>query len=214
MGKPGFIAMGGVAVVLAAFSLSLLFQNLWIGFFAAFTVAVVWLFMLDRIMVTRLESQTSKLAIRVLIVLLVGFQLYASIRFYLHSDRQSETLTTIRTTIIESISQIEMERALQHTLRHYHMESERDQKTLEGSFRELFEDRLENDGTWIAETPNEDRDMNFTYNIASPDSIVLAVSANFTRGTDPEFLNFNQKAGMYQARTILTEGGVHYEREN
>ncbi|HKL15028.1 MAG TPA: hypothetical protein VJ915_05300, partial [Balneolaceae bacterium] len=61
---------------------------------------------------------------------------------------------------------------------------------------------------------NDDEDIQFTYSIASPDSVVLSVTTAFTKGEDPEFLNNNNQTGLYQARAVLTERGVQYDREN
>src|SRR6056297_830700 len=210
MDNNGKLLIGGIVAVLFAFSLSFLFESLWIGFWAAFLVALVWLFFVDKSLVSK---SPNKVLIRTFIVLFLITQMVAAIQFYYRSDRQIDTLRTIRTTIVSNISQIEMEKTLQHTLRHYYMESEQSESTLEDSFRQLFGDRMEEDGRFhFSTTPDED--MNFTYDIASPDSIVLAVSATYTPGLNPIFENNSGERGTYQAHTILTKNGVRYEREN
>ena len=204
----------GALAVLAAFSLSFLFQNLWVGFFAAFGVGIIWLWMLDRKVVSRLKSQKRIVAVRSFMILLVVLQLAAAFQHYRQGEWQKELLTEIRAIIVDGISQVEMERSLQHTLRHYYSMPESDRATLEDAFRELHEEHLGDKGTWIPETPNEDGDLQFTYSIASPDSIILAVSATFSKGEDPDFVNINQQNGMFQSRAILTRSGVQYERQN
>ena len=211
MDNQGKLLIGGIVAVLIAFSFSLLFGNLWIGFWTAFAVATIWLFILDRTVVSKSSKKT---VIRTFIVLLLITQLLAATQFYSRSDQQVETLQTIRTTIVSNISHIEMEKALQHTLRHYYMESDQPEATLENSFRYLFEDRMESDGHFLHEATEPDEEMNFTYEIASPDSIILAVSATYTPGHNSNFENRSGQFGMYQARTILTKNGVRYEREN
>jgi hypothetical protein len=212
--KNTIFLIGGVLAVVAAFSLSILFDNLWIGFFAAFGTAVLWLWMLDRKMVSRLKDTGNRTAVRVVLILLSGLMLGLSMIHYQRSVQQKEILTSIRTTIIHSITRIEMEKSLQLALRHYHSLPAEEQTTLADSFRDLYDERLNDDGSWTPETPDEDNDMQFTYSIASPDSVVLAVTTTFTRGEDPEFLNTNNQTGLYQARAVLTERGVRYEREN
>jgi hypothetical protein len=210
MEKKGTLLLGGIAAVLITFSLSFLFGNLWIGFWASFVVALIWIFLVDQSLVSK---SSNKVLIRTFIILFLITQLAAAVQFYNRSDRQVENLRTIRSTIVSNISQIEMEKTLQHTLRHYYMETDQSESTLEDSFRQLFGDRMEEGGRFnFSTTPDED--MNFTYDIASPDSIVLAVSATFTPGLDPIFENNSGKKGMYQAHTILTKNGVRYEREN
>ena len=211
MKNQGKLLAVGIAAVLIAFSLSFIFGNLWIGFWTAFATATLWLLILDRSVVSKTSK---KVVIRTFIVLLLITQLLAAIQFYNRSDRQVETLQTIRTTIVSNISHIEMEKALQHTLRHYYMETDQPEATLENSFRYLFEDRMEEDGHFLHDSTDPDEEMNFTYEIASPDSIILAVSATYTPGLDPNFENRSGQSGMYQARTILTKNGVRYEREN
>lgn len=212
--KNTIFLIGGALAVMAAFSLSFLFENLWAGFFPAFGVAVIWLWMLDRRMVSRLEDAGNRITVRVVIVILAGLQLGMSVKHYQRAQQQEELLTTIRTTIIHSISRIEMEKSLQLALRHYYSLAPEEQTTLADAFRELNDERLNDDGTWTPENPNDDGDMQFSYAIASPDSIILAVTTTFTRGEDPDFVNANDQAGLYQARAVLTERGVRYEREN
>ncbi|MDZ7756732.1 hypothetical protein [Rhodohalobacter sp.] len=211
MNNQGKLLIGGIVAVLIAFSLSFIFENLWIGYWTAFAVATVWLFILDRSIISK---SSSRVLIRTFIVLFLITQLLAAIQFYNQSVRQVEILRTIRTTIVSNISQTEMEKALQHTLRHYYMDSDPSETTLENSFRELFGDRMEEGGRFLHEHDSPDEDMNFTYKIATPDSIVLAVTATYTPGIDPNFENNTGKRGMYQAHTILTKNGVRYEREN
>jgi len=206
--------IGGVFAVLAAFSVSILFDNLWIGFSSAFGVAVLWLWMLDRKMVNRLKDAGNRTIVRVVLILLVGLMLGLSVVHYQRAIRQDETLTNIRTTIIHSISRIEMEKPLLLALRHYHSLPSEEQATLADTFRNLYDERLNTDGSWAPETPNDDEDIQFTYSIASPDSVVLSVTTAFTKGEDPEFLNNNNQTGLYQARAVLTERGVQYDREN
>lgn len=212
--KDAILLIGGALAVIAAFSLSLLFQNLWAGFFTAFAAAAVWLWLLDRRLVNRLEDAGNRMMVRIVLVLLVGLQLGLSVIHYQRSVHQEKLLTDIRTTIIHSITRIEMENSLQLALRHYHSLPPEQQISMADAFRDLFDDRLNPDGTWTPETPNDDGDLHFTYSIASPDSIVLAVSTTFTRGEDPKFINANDQKGLYQARTVLTKRGVSHVREN
>ena len=206
--------IGGVFAVLAAFSVSILFDNLWIGFSSAFGVAVLWLWMLDRKMVNRLKDAGNRTIVRVVLILLVGLMLGHSVVHYQRAVQQDETLTNIRTTIIHSISRIEMEKSLLLALRHYHSLPSEEQTSLADAFQNLYNERLNTDGSWTPETPNDDEDIQFTYSIASPDSVVLSVTTAFTKGEDPEFLNNNNQTGLYQARAVLTERGVQYDREN
>lgn len=214
MENQGKLLIGGLFAVLIAFSLAFLFQNLWIGYTAAFMTAVIWLIIVDQRVASKNESRAALFSFRVIILLLIVTQALASIQFYINSDRQKETLRTIRTTIIHGISQTEMEKTLLHTLRHYYQESEPSNATLEESFRTLFTERLNEDGTISPEDPDEEREMPLLYEVADPDSIVLSVSAVFTPGYDSNFENSNGNRGMYEAIATLTKEGVVYERQN
>lgn len=205
---------GGIIALLIAFSLAFLFQNLWIGYTAAFITAIIWLVIIDQKIVSKSNNRSARPIFRFFVILLLITQILASVRFYMRSDFQKENLRTIRTTIIEAISHTEMEKALQQTLRHYYQETDYSETTLEESFRTLFADRLNEDGTFDPEIPDPDREMPVTYEIASPDSIILEVSAVFTPGYDADFLNISGNRGMYEARAILTKDGVVYERQN
>ncbi|MEX2455693.1 MAG: hypothetical protein WD381_00195 [Balneolaceae bacterium] len=214
MKNKGRLLFGGILAVPIAFSISILFESLWVGYFAAFITATIWLIVLDRSIVSKSQNKSSKTLIRTFIGLLVITQLYASIQYYEQSERHGDNLNNIRTTIVSSISHLEMEKALQRTLRYYYLETDQTELTLEDSFRELFEDRMADNNTFLHETPNDSEDMHFTYEIASPDSIILSVSATFTHGTDVVFENRSGQTGMYEARTTLTKNGVEYERQN
>ena len=208
------ILIGGTLAVVAAFSLAILFENLWIGLFSAFAVAVAWLWLFDRSMVSRLQDSGNRIVVRIILVPLVGLTFSLSVVHYQRAQEQREILTEIRTTIIHSVTRVEMEKSLQLTLRHFHTLPSEEQTTLADAFRDLYDGRLNDDGTWTPEMPDDDGDLQYTYSIASPDSIVLAVNTTFTKGDDPEFINRNNQTGLYQARAVLTEGGVRYEREN
>lgn len=210
----GKLLLSGILAVPIAFSLSILFENLWIGYAAAFLTGTIWLILLDRTIISTSQNRSSKLLMRTFIGLLLLSQLYASIQYYDHSERHRDSLHTIRTDIVESISHLEMEKALQQTLRHYYLESNHTELTLEDSFRELFSDRMVDDSTFLHETPTDGEEMNFRYEIASPDSIILSVSATFTPGFDSGFENRSGQTGMYEASTIVTKNGVRYERQN
>lgn len=214
MKTQGKLLLSGIFAVPIAFSLSILFESLWVGYFAAFITATIWLIVLDRSIVSKSQNKSSKTLIRTFIGLLVITQIYASIQYYKQSERHGDNLRNIRTTIVSSISHLEMEKALQHTLRHYYLETDQTELTLEDSFRELFEDRMADNNTFLHETPNESEEMYFTYEIASPDSIILSVSATFTPGIEVVFENRSGQIGMYEARTTLTKNGVQYERQN
>jgi hypothetical protein len=205
---------GGIIAVVIAFSLAFLFQNLWIGYITAFITAIIWLVIIDQKIVSKSKHRTAKPIFRLVVVLLLITQIFASVHFYMRSDFQKENLRTIRTTIIHGISQTEMEKALQQTLRHYYQETDYSKTTLEESFRTLFADRMNEDSTFDPEFPDQKREMPVTYEIASPDSIILEVSAIFTPGYNADFQNISGNRGMYEASAILTKEGVVYERKN
>jgi len=207
------LLIGGALAVIAAFSLSFLFQNLWIGFFTAFTVAAIWLWLLDGRMVSRLENTGNRKLVRITFVLLVGLQLGLSVINHQRALNQAANLQDIRITIIHSVSKIEMKNSLLQVLRHYHSLPTEELTSIADAFNDLFDDRLNSDGIWAPDTPTDD-DMEFTYSIASPDSIILAVTATYTKGKNPNFINANNQTGMYQARTVLTKEGVRHVREN
>ncbi|MEX0647311.1 MAG: hypothetical protein WEA56_00265 [Balneolaceae bacterium] len=205
---------GGSVGVFAAFSLAFLFGDLWIGFFAALLISVIYLFLLDRWMVRPLASQKTRKTVRVLIILLAGFQIWVSVLHFQRSGRQSEILSDIRTTIDGSISQLETERPLHTVLRHYHLQPDEEDKTVEVLFRELMDNRLLDDGTFLPSIGDINNEISFTWLAASPDSVIITSIASITKGEDPEFINANEQAGFYQANAILTPRGVRYEREN
>jgi hypothetical protein len=211
MENQGRFLLAGIVAVPAAFSLALLFNSLWIGYTAAFITAVIWLVLLDRYFMAALES---RVIVRSLIGLLVAAQAVAAVYQYNHTERHTDTLQTIRTTIVEAISHLEMERDLQAVLRHFYMEPNRAGTTLEESFRDLFEDRMADGNTFLHKPPGGDEDLSFIYEIASPDSIILSVSATYTPGMDAAYNNRTGRTGMYEARTTLTKNGVRYERQN
>lgn len=208
-----FVA-GGAAGVLAAFCLAFLFQNLWVGFFAALIVVAIYLYLLDRWMIRHMESPKIKKTIRLFIVLLLGFQLYVSVLHYHRAEHQSEILTDIRTIIDDTTVRLEAEQALNKTLHHYYLKPDDQEKTLESMFRELMDDRLLDDGTFLPSTEERNSDITFTWHAASPDSVIITAVTAISKGENPEFVNVNKKMGFYQASAILTPGGVNYEREN
>jgi hypothetical protein len=209
---------GGIGAMLAAFGVSYLFQDLWIGFFSAFAIALIYLFLFDKNMVRNLELPGAKTAIRVLVCSLVAVQLFTAIIMYAKAERQKTLLSDIRQTIDSSVMQSDMKNALLVTFRHYHIEANRQEETLGALFTRLHSDRISGDGRFITESlaqldDAENPPILYLYE-AVADTVSITAVAAISNGSDSEFSNLNGETGKLQMRATLTRGGIDYEREN
>ncbi|MCC5912925.1 MAG: hypothetical protein JJU46_01000 [Balneolaceae bacterium] len=215
-----FLLAGGIGGMLTAFSLSYLFQDLWIGFFSAFVVALIYLYLLDKRMVQTMELPGAKVVIRSLVGCLVVAQLFMALIMYAKADRQKKLLSDIRQTIDSGVIQSDMKNALLVTFRHYHLETDRDgEVTMASIFEELNSDRIGEDGRFITKSlaqmdAAEDPPILYIYDVAGADTVRLTAIAAISNGADPDFANLNGETGKLQVRATLTSGGIDYEREN
>ncbi|MEX0719124.1 MAG: hypothetical protein WD059_00565 [Balneolaceae bacterium] len=214
MKKENYVLVAGLFGVAAATSLSLLFSNIWIGIFSAVIVSIVYLFFLDKWMIQKLQPSGTRKTVRYLIGFLVVLQLYALGYHVISSSRQYDNLMTIRTTIENSIAQLETEQTLIEALRHYHHEADKENRTVASSFIEVTGDRFLEDTTLLPITPANSPALSYTAEIPNPDSVFITVTSDVAWGTNTEFVNLGSEIGKYQAKAILTAKGVSYEREN
>lgn len=201
-------------LILVSISLAFLVENIWIAFFAAFFVAAIYLILLDKWVVQKLDNSNHKKIIRTLLALLIVFQLYSGVMNTFRSNIQQDTLKTIRTYIDSSIAQIEVEKNLLAALRYYYHTSDDEEKTLENSFKTIMGNQLKEDGTISFKDTSRVQELDFIYDIVNEDSIIVYVSAQVGQGVDSEYKNLNSKSGKYEAKGILTPKGVDYERTN
>ncbi len=190
------------------------FIDLWQSFFAALVIAVIFVLHLYKTQVPKKTTGKKKLALVSALVILFSLQAVASYILYEKSVYHKELLRDIRSRISESLLKMEMERALQHTLRTYYLSENNKTESLESTFRNLMNDRLVNDNMFSATLPGNNEDFSIYYDFASPDSLILTAVAKVAYGTDPEFDNLDDKTGMLQAKSTLTKNGWTYAREN
>jgi len=191
------------------------YMNLWQSCLAAFIVSGIFVLHLFRLQFTDNRTGRKKAALSSALIILFSLQAVASYLLYEKSVKNRVLLRDIRTHISETLAKMEMEKALQHTLRtYYFFEGNSKSESLEATFKKLLDDRIANDNILSASVPGNNEDFSIYYDFASPDSIILTVVGNVAYGMDPEFDNFNNKTGMFQATSTLTLNGSTYAREN
>lgn len=207
------LLIGGVLAIILSLSISFFLGKIWLGYFTAFTISVIYLFFLDRIVISGIESSSSRKIIRIFIILLVAVQLYMSILNVQRAEWQTDLLVDLRTNIISEIAQTDIKLTAHNTLKQHYKNSESQSNTLESSFREVLNERLLDDGTLLPDN-NDESDISYSYEISTPDSIIVRAVGSFSKGENPEHTNHNNDTGMFRAIAILTTNGVSYEREN
>lgn len=211
--KTGYIIAGSLCLVFSA-GVSYLSGNIWAGFLIAFTIGVLYLFILDRTQVQSLEKRNQKLTLRVIIVLLVLSQSLAAYAIYDMSRFQQENLAKIRSSIDEGVSKLYTQKFLLDTLEFYYGQTDQPDASIASSFREVIGDQLQPDGTILFTDQYVNRDITFRYEIPTPDKVIIRASAKIGKGQNPEFVNVGSETGKYQAVATVTPNGIDYEREN
>lgn len=209
----GYI-IAGILGVAASAGVSFVTGNIWSGFLTAILVGVLYLVIMDRKLVQLIENPSQKVVIRILIVMLVLAQSFTAYMVYDRSQFMQDNLAKTRSTIDEGSSKIHTQEILLETFKHYYSESGQADVTIASSFREVMGDNLHADGTLDFSEPNVNRDINFRYEIVSPDEVVITASAKIGKGENPKFVNVSDETGKYQAYATLTPEGINYEREN
>lgn len=200
--------------IAASAGFSYLSGNIWAGFFCVIFISICYLIYLDRTVVTSLNHNKHKVAIRVLIAALVVVQVYASYMSYDQSQFTKNNLTETRSTIDEGASKFHTQQVLLDTFLHYYSRADEPDASIASSFKEVMGDRLNADGTLDFTPPQLNEDVVFKYEIVSPDEVVITASAKIGKGENPQFVNVSTETGKYQAVATLTPNGIGYEREN
>lgn len=211
--EAGYIIVGILSVAACA-GIAFITENIWTGFFAGFIFGIIYLLILDRKMIQSLDKSGHKTTARVLITALVLAQCYASYVIYDRSQFAENNLHQTRSNIDEGVSKLRTQEVLLKTLQHYYSQSDQTEATIASAFREVMGDRLNPDGTVDMTEPGVRTDIQFGYEIISPDEVSITASATIGKGVNPDFVNVSSQTGKYQAVATLTPNGIDYEREN
>lgn len=204
--------VAGLVGVAAGASLSLLFENAWIGYFTAFGVSVLILILMTKSMLPKISPSGVKKTMLYLFGFLVILQSYYSVLTWNQAKFQKDTLREIRVIIESGIGRVESEKLMINTLKFYYL-SETD-STLEQHFMKVADDKLLENGSLSVREMTDESDLKLYYEIPASDSIVIYASSVVALGDDPKFENRSGKEGRYEARATLTKRGVRYERQN
>jgi len=123
---------------------------------------------------------------------------------------QQKLLGTIRTTIGDGVLRSFTSKVMLPPFHEYYARNQRRQMPIGKLFLALHKDRIHG-GHFKPDTL--DQQASFLNDI-SDTSITLTMVDTVARGRDAAFKNTNGQTGRLQAKAILTERGVQYEREN
>lgn len=123
---------------------------------------------------------------------------------------QRKTLGTIRTIIGDGIQRSFVSTVMLPPFRQYYAKNQRRQMPIGKIFLALNKDRIR-DGYFKFDS--DEYEVSFLKDV-SDTSITLMMVDTVARGRNAAFKNFNGQDGRLQGKAILTERGVHYEREN
>lgn len=214
MKREAVYIIAGILGVAVCAGIAFITENIWTGFFAAFVFGIIYLLILDRKLIQSLENPGHKLTARVLITALVLAQSYASYVIYDRSQFAESNLEETRSSIDEGVSKLRTQEVLFETLQHYYSQTDQTESTIASAFREVMGDRLNTDGTLDMTEPGVYSDIQYEYDIVSPDEVTITASATIGKGMNPGFVTVSSKTGKYQAVATLTPNGIDYEREN
>ncbi|TLY33675.1 MAG: hypothetical protein E6K56_00290 [Ignavibacteria bacterium] len=128
------------------------------------------------------------------------------------AHRQKESLLKIRGTVSRSIMLNEMPAPLMKVLRSYAEQPPKKRGSLGKAFQAMYP--ADSVGRNI-HTPFDQQDnLKIVVASVSDTEVVLIGQEMSVAGADRSKKNFDGRAGMVQARAILTERGVRYEPEN
>jgi len=128
------------------------------------------------------------------------------------AHRQKESLLKIRGTVSRSIMLTEMPVPLMKVLRSYSEQPVKKRGTLGKAFQAMYP--ADSVGRNIHVPFDQQDNLKILVASVSDTEVVLIGQEIAVAGVDAYKKNFDGRAGMVQARAILTERGVRYEPEN
>lgn len=206
--------IGGVAVVTGAFFIPEQSGSMWPSVILSSIAAVIYIVVFSFVWLKKIESPVKRKAIGWTMTVLVVFSFISAAISYEGSNRQTELLPEIRTTIETSIAEVYIKESLLKTLRAYHLEQESDGITLGSIFKSSYDSLITRDSIFSHSDLEDDATLTIYVSQISSDSVSLIAESEYIDGRDPEFQNFSGNTGQYQSKGILTKKGVHYERTN
>lgn len=200
---------------------SLLYAGLiWEALFCALLFGAIFLGRMVSLSRSYFDSKMTYRGVYGLVVLVVFFHALSFAHDYSLRDYQKDLLLEIRKTIEVGVLRSDVQNKLTYTLSQYH---EKDRESLIGTFKELFPDRVSEDGTYISDfelqernekDPESDQYKYFLELNEEKDEITFIGVSEITKGKDPAFKNYDEQMGMSELKLRLNEGGVEYEVVN
>ncbi|HYQ87179.1 MAG TPA: hypothetical protein VES59_08055 [Bacteroidota bacterium] len=203
--------IGGIAAVAASFFLSG-GDDIWQSLDAAGIAAALYLVVLAGFTMRKPFRFRTRL-FTWCILLLAGTGVYLDWSGMSETaHRQKESLLRIRGTVSRSIMLNEMPAPLMKVLRSYCDQPAKKRGTLGKAFQAMYP--ADSVGKNI-HTPFDQQDnLKIVVASVSDTEVVLVGQETAIAGIDVYKKNFDGRAGMVQARAVLTERGVRYEPEN
>lgn len=206
-----WIAAGVVAVSLAFF-LTPRSAEFWPALDTAGVATGVYLIAFLTYALRKPLSTRLRILVAVIALAVLGCTAFMWLGTEDQSRWQAEQLMKIRAVIGRGIMYYEMPKPLLKSLEAYHQQGARKKESLADVFRKLQPGAAV--GSNIHKPSWEGDSMKVIVEALDPDRIVLVSQETYVKGRDPNFKNYDGKAGMVQEKFVLTEKGITHVSEN
>ncbi|MDZ7716855.1 MAG: hypothetical protein U5J95_11645 [Balneolaceae bacterium] len=213
MGKIFLWILGGALLATGAFFIPEQSGSMWPSLFLSSSAVLIYLAAFCFVWLKKIQSATKRKAIGWTLGILVVFSGISAAISYESSQRQKETLVTIRSTIETGIIQNYVNEPLLKTLR-AHAQGSGDSNDFGKLFRAEYDSLITEEGMLAYDKDRDDNTVFVYMAKASADSLVLIGESAYLKGESSDFKNHSGETGRYQVKGILTSGGIDYERAN
>ncbi|MEK6756841.1 MAG: hypothetical protein AABZ02_11880 [Bacteroidota bacterium] len=204
--------VAGVIVVSLAFLLTPRSTEVWPALNTAGIFAGAYLIALLIYALWKPISRRLRVAGGIVAIVVLACSAFTWVRMEDQTRWQVDQVMRVRTLIGRGVMCYEMPIPLLKTLEAYHQQGVEKKETLADVFR-----RLQNGatvGSNIHKPSWEGDPMTVTVEALDLNRIVLISQETYVKGREPNFKNYDGKAGMVQEKFILTKKGISHVSEN
>lgn len=208
-------ALIAAVVIMLLTTASHFVMDVWTSYVIAFCgvlITAVYLFFAGK---PKLQNKADSLILKTTVLILLSGMAFNSVLSYQAGKFQDRVLISVKETINSGTAQARIQQAMFEAYREYHSGAEQTDLTVSRAFLQVHSSQLSDGNTFITEEPADSSKADFSYEILSPDEVMMTAVIYNAAGQNIEFTNRNGMTGLQEYKAILNAGGgVSYERIN
>lgn len=207
-------ALIAAVVIMLLTTASHFVMDVWTSYAIAFfgvLITAVYLFFAGK---PKLLNKADSLILKTTVLILLSGMAFNSVLSYQAGKFQDRVLISVKETINSGTAQARIQQAMFEAYREYHSAAVQTDLTVSRAFLQVHSSQLSDGKTFITEEPGDSSKADFSYEILSPDEVMMTAVIYNAAGQNSEFTNSNGMTGLQEYKATLNAGGVSYERIN